>query len=323
MVVAPPLALVSGAVVALVVLRFPGRGGHIPAAGLHSGGASRAAVPGVVLAALASLPLGAVLGPEAPLIALGAGLALAFRDLARAPATEASTTLLGAAGAASAIAAIFGSPLVAAVMLMEVAGVGGPQLFTVMLPALLSSGIGAIVFTGFGHWTGLKTGSLDIGLPAPPPLDTGDVVWSALMALVIGAAVHWIVVGGRIAARFVSAHPLRNTVLCALGAAGCAALYAGITGRSPSEVSLSGQAALTQLAESPHAWPVGSLVAVLAFKGSRTRSAWEAFAAVRPSRPCSWAERRASCCRPCRDSASWRGWRRGWRPRAPPRCDCP
>lgn len=80
-----PLALVSGAVVGLAVLRFPGRGGHIPAAGLHAGGASKAAIPGVALAALASLPLGAALGPEAPLIALGGGLALAFRDLARPP----------------------------------------------------------------------------------------------------------------------------------------------------------------------------------------------------------------------------------------------
>ncbi|MEU0069885.1 chloride channel protein [Streptomyces sp. NPDC006332] len=262
-----PLALVAGAVVALVVLRFPGRGGHIPAAGLHSGGASAAAVPGVALAALAGLPLGAVLGPEAPLIALGGGLALVFRDLVRAPATEASTALLGAAGAAAAISALLGGPLVAAVILMEVAGVGGPQLFAVMLPALLSSGIGAIVFTGFGHWTGLKTGSLDIGLPTPPLLDTGAVVWSALMALVVGAAVHGIMVGGRITARFVSARPLRNTVLCALGAAGCAACYALVTGRSPSEVSLSGQTTLTRLAQDPHAWPVGALVAVLAFKG--------------------------------------------------------
>ncbi len=35
-----PPALVSGAVVALVVLRFPGRGGHVPAGGLQPGGAS-------------------------------------------------------------------------------------------------------------------------------------------------------------------------------------------------------------------------------------------------------------------------------------------
>ncbi|MFD7482901.1 MULTISPECIES: chloride channel protein [unclassified Streptomyces] len=261
-----PPALVSGAVVALVVLRFPGRGGHVPAGGLQPGGASKAAVPGVVLAALASLPLGAVLGPEAPLIALGGGLALMFRDLVRVPVTEANTELLGAAGAASAISVIFGSPLVAAVLLMEVSGVGGPQLFAVMLPVLLAGGIGAIVFTGFGHWTGLKTGSLEIGLPAPSVLDAGDVVWSVLMAVVIGAAIHWIIVGGRIAARLVVARPLRNTVLCALGAAVCAALYAVLTGRSPSDVALSGQSMLGQLATDPHAWSVGSLVAVLVFK---------------------------------------------------------
>lgn len=262
-----PPALVSGAVVALVVLRFPGRGGHIPAGGLQPGGASKAAVPGVVLAALASLPLGAVLGPEAPLIALGGGLALLFRDLVRVPATEANTALLGTAGAASAISVIFGSPVVAAVLLMEASGVGGPQLFAVMLPVLLAGGIGAIVFTGFGHWTGLKTGSLEIGLPAPSVLDAGDVVWSVLLAVVIGAAIHWIIAGGRIAARLVVAHPLRNTVLCALGAAVCAALYAVLTGRSPSDVALSGQSNLGQLATDPHAWSVGSLVAVLVFKG--------------------------------------------------------
>ncbi|MGW0869307.1 chloride channel protein [Streptomyces sp. NPDC002740] len=261
-----PPALLSGVVVALVVMRFPGRGGHIPAAGLHPGGATKAALPGVMLAALASLPLGAALGPEAPMIALGGGLALVFRDLVRAPATEAGTALLGAAGSAAAISAIFGSPLVAAVLLMEVAGVGGPQLFAVMLPALLASGVGSIVFTGFGNWTGLQTGSLSIGLPAPPVLDTGDVVWSVLMAVVIGAVIHWVIVGGRITAGFVAARPLRNTVICALAAACCAALYAVATGRSPAEVSLSGQATLAQLAADPHAWPIGSLVAVLVFK---------------------------------------------------------
>ncbi|MEU4081665.1 chloride channel protein [Streptomyces venezuelae] len=122
-----------------------------------------------MIAATASLPLGAVLGPEAPLIALGGGLALLVRDLTRGPATPATTVLLGAAGAAAAIAAIFGNPLVAAVLLMEVAGAGGPRLFAVMLPALLSSGVGALVFTGFGRWTGLETGSLALRLPTPIP----------------------------------------------------------------------------------------------------------------------------------------------------------
>lgn len=173
-----PLLLVAGVLVGLVATHLPGAGGHVPAAGLHTGGASSVALPGVLLAAAACLPFGAVLGPEAPLIALGGGLALLFRDLARAQATPQSTALLGAAGAAAAIAAIFGNPLVAAVLLIEVAGVGGPQLFAVMLPALLSSGVGALVFTGFGRWTGLETGTLRIELPGPVPrLDAGDVLW--------------------------------------------------------------------------------------------------------------------------------------------------
>uniref|UniRef100_A0AAU3I4P6 Chloride channel protein n=1 Tax=Streptomyces sp. NBC_01393 TaxID=2903851 RepID=A0AAU3I4P6_9ACTN len=258
----PPM-LLAGVLVGLIVAWLPGRGGHIPASGLHAGGVASSALPG---AALAGLPLGAVLGPESPLIALGGGLALLFRDLVRVPATPASTALLGAAGAAAAISAIFGSPLVAAVLLMEVAGVGGPQLFAVMLPALLSSGVGAIVFTGFGDWTGLQTGSLKIGLPAPSTLDIGDVVWSVLMALVIGVGVHWIIVAGRYAARSVSAHTLRTTVLCALGAGGCAALCAAVTGRSPAEVALSGQTTLAQLAAHPHAWSAGSLVTVVLLK---------------------------------------------------------
>ncbi|MGW3241332.1 chloride channel protein [Streptomyces sp. NPDC001070] len=265
-----PLVLLTlaGAIVGLVVTRMPGRGGHIPAAGLHAGGLTASALPGVVIAALAGLPLGAVLGPEAPLIAFGGGLALLFHGLVRAAATPQSNALLGAAGSAAAIATIFGNPVVAAVLLMEVAGVGGPQLFAVMLPVLLASGVGDIVFTGFGRWTGLKTTHLDIGLPRPPALDAGDVVWGVLLAVAVGLAVHAIVSGGKSAAVFVSRRPLPHTVLCALAAGGCAALYALATGRTPEEVASSGQSALAQMASDPHSWPVGALVAVLLFKGA-------------------------------------------------------
>ncbi|MEU6881034.1 chloride channel protein [Streptomyces sp. NPDC046712] len=258
---------VAGLVVGLVVARLPGRGGHIPAGGLHSGGVTKEALPGVVIAALVGLPLGVVLGPEAPLIALGGGLALFFAGLNRAPQTEASTALLAAAGAAAAISALFGNPLVGAVLLMEVAGVGGPQLFAVMLPALLASGVGGLIFTGFVHWTGLETGTLDIGLPTPPPLDWGDVLWVLLLAPALAFFVHWTFVGGRFAAGFVANRPVRNTVLCALGAAVCVTLFAVTTGRSPADAALSGEATLSDLAKDPHAWSVGALIAVLAFKG--------------------------------------------------------
>ncbi len=262
-----PLLLVAGLVVGLVVSRLPGRGGHIPAGGLHSGGVTKEALPGVLVAALVGLPLGVVLGPEAPLIALGGGLALLFASFVRAPQTEASTALLGAAGAAAAISALFGNPLVGAVLLMEVAGVGGPQLFAVMLPVLLASGVGDLVFTGFVRWTGLRTGSLDIGLPKPPPLDWADILWVLLIAPALAFLIHWIFVGGRFTAGRVTSWTVRNTTLCALGAAGCIALYAVSTGRSPAEAALSGESALADLAQNATAWSVGALVAVLVFKG--------------------------------------------------------
>ncbi|MFE9561602.1 chloride channel protein [Streptomyces sp. NPDC006487] len=264
-----PLLLVAGTVVGLVVTHLPGSGGHTPSSGLHTGGASSATLPGVLIAAVASLPFGAVLGPEAPLIALGGGLALMFRDLTRAAATPQSTVLLGAAGAAAAISAIFGNPLIAAVLLIEVAGVGGPQLFAVMLPALLSSGVGALVFTGLGRWTGLATGDLSLKLHVPfPRLDVADVLWAVVIAVALGAVLHPLLAGARAIASYVAARYLVRTVLCALGAAACAALYALITGRSPAEVVSSGQAGLAGLAADPHAWGVGALLAVLLFKGA-------------------------------------------------------
>ncbi|MFF9093976.1 chloride channel protein [Streptomyces sp. NPDC014802] len=262
-----PLMAVAGLVVGLVVARLPGRDGHIPAGGLHAGGVTKQALPGVLVAALVGLPLGVVLGPEAPLIALGGGLALLFASLARAPQTQGSTAILGAAGAAAAISALFGNPVVGAVLLMEVAGVGGPQLFAVMLPALLASGVGDLIFTGFVHWTGLETGSLNIGLPKPPPLDFPDVLWTLVIAPVLALFIHWIFMGGRYVARFVTTRTVRNITLCAVGAAVCITLYALATGRSPAEAALSGESALSDLAQHPHAWPVGALVAVLAFKG--------------------------------------------------------
>lgn len=154
-------------------------------------------------------------------------------------------------------------------LLIEVAGVGGPQLFAVMLPALLSSGVGALVFTGLGRWTGLGTGDLSLKLPSPlPRLDLADVLWALVIAVVLVAVLHPMLAGARLVASYVAARPLVRTVLCALGAAGCAALYALITGRSPVQVASSGQSTLAALASDPHAWGIGALLAVLLFKGA-------------------------------------------------------
>ncbi|MGA8371948.1 MAG: hypothetical protein WB765_17590 [Acidimicrobiales bacterium] len=80
-----PLLAVSGLVVALAIKYLPGTGGHSPADGLQvgSGAPSAAELPGTTLAALATLILGAVLGPEAPLIAIGGGLGVCAVRLAK------------------------------------------------------------------------------------------------------------------------------------------------------------------------------------------------------------------------------------------------
>ena len=68
----PPLA---GLLVALTIRYLPGSAGHKPAEGFKTGGpVLPIELPGIVLASLATLCLGVVLGPEAPLIAIGSGL---------------------------------------------------------------------------------------------------------------------------------------------------------------------------------------------------------------------------------------------------------
>jgi H+/Cl- antiporter ClcA len=68
-----PVLGIAGLLVALVIRVLPGGGGESPAGGFHAGGglAPPAALPGILLAAVVSIGLGAVIGPEAPLIALG------------------------------------------------------------------------------------------------------------------------------------------------------------------------------------------------------------------------------------------------------------
>src|SRR5258708_5433545 len=63
-----PLLVIAGVIVAFAIVRMPGRGGHIPAFGLSTSPIQPGMLPGVILAGLATIGLGAVLGPEAPLI---------------------------------------------------------------------------------------------------------------------------------------------------------------------------------------------------------------------------------------------------------------
>ncbi len=83
----PPWYLVLGLPVvgACIVLAartlLPGDGGHEPLGGISVVPTPIAHAPGVALAAIGSLAFGAVLGPEAPLIALGSVVGVAVARL--------------------------------------------------------------------------------------------------------------------------------------------------------------------------------------------------------------------------------------------------
>jgi H+/Cl- antiporter ClcA len=265
-----PMLVVCGALVALTIRYLPGHGGHSPADGFHAGGAAPTAreLPGVTLAALATLCFGAVLGPEAPLIAIGAGLgALAVRA-ARRDATGQAVAMIAAAGSFAAISTLLGSPLLGAFLLMEAAGLGGAMLSLVLLPGLLAAGIGALVFIGLDSLTGLGTASLSI--PGLPPFDRPDVAefgW----ALVIGVAAAVVSTGIRRLALVVRPHVERRLLLAAplagLAVGLLAVGYAEATGKAASDVLFSGQDELGPLISHQADYSVGALVMLLVCKG--------------------------------------------------------
>jgi H+/Cl- antiporter ClcA len=107
-----PLLVLAGVLVGLTIRHLPGKGGHSPADGFEAGGfPSPIELPGIAIAALASLSLGVVLGPEAPLIALGAGLAGWAVRLASRPVPAQATAVVAAAGSFAAVSTLLGSPL--------------------------------------------------------------------------------------------------------------------------------------------------------------------------------------------------------------------
>ena len=181
----------AGLLVAAAV-RLPGHGGHSPLEGLGAEPIPPIALTSILTAALATLGLGLVLGPEAPLIALGLGLgALAVRVI-RLDGTGAQ--LLVFAGAFAAIAALFGGPLVAAFLLFEVTAASGKipaqQIGRALLPGFVAAGTGALVFTGVAGWQGLHQTNLALpSLPAYDSVQVTDLAWCLVIAVVIAVVV--------------------------------------------------------------------------------------------------------------------------------------
>src|SRR3954468_944825 len=251
-----PVLAVGGLLTAGAIRRLPGTGGHHPADGFKPGGAlPPVELPGVMLAALATLSFGAVLGPEAPLILIGSGLGVLAVRLAARDAPPTAAAVIAAAGSFAAISSLLGSPLLGAFLLLEASGLGGPMLGVVLVPGLLAAGIGSLIFLGLDSWTGF--GTLSLSIPDLPPFDRPTVAMFGY-ALAFGLVAP--VVGGLIRRGALALRPLvapRMLLLMpvvGLLVGGLAVLFEQVTDKGASEVLFSGQSQLPGLIGQSAAW---------------------------------------------------------------------
>jgi hypothetical protein len=130
------------------------------------------------------------------LIAIGGGLGVLAVRLVKRDAPPGTATVVAAAGSFGAVSTLFGSPLLAAFLLMEASGLGGAMMELVLVPGLLAAGIGSLVFSGLDAWTGLGTFSLAIpGLPHvgwPTGAEFGWALAIGVMAVPLGSGIRWL-----------------------------------------------------------------------------------------------------------------------------------
>jgi H+/Cl- antiporter ClcA len=264
-----PMLVIGAVLTALAIRYLPGNGGASPAPGfaVHPPPAP-VQLPGVILAALASLAFGAVIGPEMPLIALGSGLAvLATKAARRRPVPAQGVRVLGSAGSFAAIAVLLGSPITGAFLLMEASGLGGPMMGLVLVPGLLASGVGALIFVGLDSLTGLGTFSLAI--PHLPPYSRPDLAqfgWAiviGLAAALLGPAILWLSLSVH---RYAEKRIMLVLPLAGVAVAALTIIYTQSTGKPASDVLFSGQADTGTLVQHAASYSAATLLLLLVCK---------------------------------------------------------
>jgi H+/Cl- antiporter ClcA len=265
-----PVCTLAGLPVAFAIARLPGQGGHVPAEGLHAGGTEPSAVPGVVIAALATLGLGLVLGPEAPLLAIGGGVAVWCVRTVKRDAPPTLVLVIGAAGAFAAIAVIFGSPLVGAVLIIEATGLGGATLPLILVPGLIAAGIGSLVFIGMADWTGLSSAAYSLQPLHLAPLGTptwGQIGWAIALGVAAALVTYPVRQLGLRTARLVMTKVWVVVPLAGLVVAALAFAFAHATDKGANLVLFSGEDSLSTVVDKAGSFSVAALLALLLFKG--------------------------------------------------------
>ncbi len=262
-----PVLLAGGVLTALAIQYLPGDGGVSPAGGFGVHPPPKAsALPGVILAALASLAFGAVIGPEMPLIAIGSGLAVLATKASRRPVPSRAQSVVGAAGAFAAISTLLGSPLTGAFLIMEATGLGA-AMDMVLVPGLLAAGVGALIFVGLDSLTGAGTFSLAIpGLPPfsrPALAEFGWAIVIGVAAAILGPACLWL---GRLVQAYAKKRNMIVVPLAGVAVGIITIIYTQVTGKPSSDVLFSGEDQTGTLIHHAAAYSVGALLLLVACK---------------------------------------------------------
>jgi hypothetical protein len=201
---------------------------------------------------------------------LGAALGLLAIRSVRRDALPQAQTVIAASGSFAAVAMIFGSPIIAAVILIEALGLDRERLALLLLPGLLAPGIGSLVSIGMGSLTGLSTSAYSLGaltLPAFARPSVADFAWTIPLALAVTVLTFGARQIGLRSHPVVMRRPFLLVPAAGIVVAGLAIAFHATSGKSVNEVLFSGQSALPGLVTSAGTWSISALLLVLAFKG--------------------------------------------------------
>jgi hypothetical protein len=172
------------------------------------------------------------------------------------------------AGSFAAISTLIGSPIAGAFLLMEASGLGGPTMSMLLVPGLVASGVGALIFIGLDSLTGLGTFALALpGLPHFSRPDVAEFGWAiviGLAAAVTGTAIRRLAL---LPHPYAVKRPLLMAPLAGVAVAALTIVYTEATGKPASDVLFSGQDAMVTLVGQAGRYSVGALVLLLACKG--------------------------------------------------------
>jgi H+/Cl- antiporter ClcA len=179
--------------------------------------------------------------------------------------------IIGAAGAFAAVSFLFVNPLVAAILMIEVTGIGGAMLPVVIVPGLLAAGIGSLLAIGMGSWTGLNRSAIALGpiqhLPHFGAPTVGEFGWTIALAIAIGICVHVVMRGGLLTHKLAAPRPLVVLPIVGLAVAGLAIAFSQAEGHSANNVLFSGETGLPGLVAQAGTWSIAALVLLIVFKG--------------------------------------------------------